>query len=184
MKAANGGVTVWKIDGDSLCDIFTSYPAFKERMRSEMAGRHRELAANIPSKSGWAPVAWTLISLFATGLFVCIAWWLAALAGATILIKAVLSAAVGLVTYIFVSGRNPAFFWRRMMMALIIFAGTVLGLQRSIKVDVSNGEQIAKFELSSDGITVSESTMLAIIASWSLVFAICGYLEYRRDKNA
>lgn len=184
VRAAKGGVAVWKVDGDSLCDLFTKYPDFKDRMRSEMADRHRELAASISRKSDWGPVSWTILSISVAGLVGCIAWWIAAHAGATIFVKSISSVATGILGYVFVSGRNPAFFWRRMIASLVVFGMAMFGLQREFKFVVANGDQVARVELSSDNLFKEQVIVIAIIFTFLVLFLTFAILEYKREKRS
>jgi hypothetical protein len=183
VKAGKGGLVALKVAANRLTDVFEKHPEARERMRSEMAERQRELIAEGKGSSavGWA--GWTILSI-AAGLLVAAAVWLAATWTDTeTLLKLGLTTGAFLVTSYVVYARNPAFFWRRMIGFVILAVLGIFSVQRSVSLETGQQEQAFSIGISSEGVAMSDGVQIALIVASALIVALFGYFEHRRMER-
>lgn len=183
VEAGKGGLVALRLAADRLSDVFEKYPEAKERMRSEMADRQRELIAESKGSSavGWA--SWTILSI-AAGLLVAAAVWGAATWTDTgALLKLGLTTGAFLVTSYVVHARNPAFFWRRMIGFVILTVLGVFSVQRSVSLETVQERRSFSVGISSEGVAMSDGVQLALIVASALLVALFAYFEQRRMER-
>lgn len=183
VKAGEGGLVALKVAANRLTEVFEKHPEARERMRSEMAERQRELIAEGKGGSGVGWAGWTVLSIFA-GLLMAAAVWLAATWTDTeTLLKLGLTTGAFLVTSYVVYARNPAFFWRRMIGFVILAVLGIFSVQRSVSLETGQQEQTFSIGITSEGVAMTDGVQIVLIAASALIVALFGYFEHRRMER-
>jgi hypothetical protein len=184
VRAGKGGLVALRVEADRLNEVFEAHPEVRERMRSEMADRQRELIAEggSVSEAGWA--GWTILSVVASLIVAGAVFGIATWTDTAMLPKIGFTATAWLVTLLTVHSRNPAFFWRRMIGGLLILAVGVVSMQRSVSLETTRNDQTFRFGIDSDGLTMGDGTEIAVIVVWVFALAIFSYFEHRRMERS
>ena len=175
--ARSNEVATLRVPGTVFRDISANNLRFQQFLQLEMSTRHREriVAGNV-AKENYS-IKWFVISMGA-GLFAGLAtWYFLVPSDWTPSARSILSFATGLITSVVALLHNPAFFWRRSFLLVLLAMIGSFALDRFVSIDATRDPRSLQI-----GINVGDAQMdwkmeLIKAVTFLVVLGLCAYMD-------
>ena len=181
--ARSNEVAALKVPGTNFKKLLNANSRFQELLQVEMSARHRERidAGDIARKNN--PVTWFAISMGA-GLVAGLAgWYILASSDWTTTARPIFACGLGLMIFLFTLFHNPAFFWRRtFVIVLLAMIGTfALDWFGSIEANHSLGNLQVAINLGDGKVEWEMQVVKAVL--YFLVLGLCALMDILRSRD-